>query len=249
MKHFITYHKAEDRGAIDRTNLSEEKSVGSKKSVKFLESACNNRIWLIEGQKEQDGKMRYSLAYSFIANRVEERTNQEEENAVIGSSVIYFEDERLNEYDWFKELLKEQANFSLGFQATQRPTIIQALETHLNLWSFKEENVGVGEQYIEGERQPREIEVRSRSEKARRACVAHWGVKCYACGFDFGRFYGGRGDGFIEVHHRKLLSSADSGREVNPIDDLIPLCANCHRIVHLESPPLDVDILRAELAD
>lgn len=54
---------------------------------------------------------------------------------------------------------------------------------------------------------------------------------CMACGFNFEKFYGDIGKGFIEVHH--LVPLSESGRtETNPETDLIVLCANCHRIVH-----------------
>jgi 5-methylcytosine-specific restriction protein A len=74
---------------------------------------------------------------------------------------------------------------------------------------------------------------RERSGPARELCVQHFGCRCAACNFDFGEFYGPKADGFIEVHHRKLLSKAKGPRRVNHRHDLVPLCANCHRVAHL----------------
>jgi 5-methylcytosine-specific restriction protein A len=37
---------------------------------------------------------------------------------------------------------------------------------------------------------------------------------------------------FIEVHHIESLSTGT--RTVDPITDLIPLCSNCHSMVHRE---------------
>ena len=56
-------------------------------------------------------------------------------------------------------------------------------------------------------------------------------VCCKACGFSFFEKYGELGRGFIEAHHITPLSS--SGDERNSrISDLVPLCANCHRMIH-----------------
>lgn len=57
-------------------------------------------------------------------------------------------------------------------------------------------------------------------------------MNCYACGFNFEKVYGERGKEFIEVHHIKPLSTLDEEIEVNPKTDLVPLCANCHRMIH-----------------
>lgn len=37
-------------------------------------------------------------------------------------------------------------------------------------------------------------------------------------------------DGYIEVHHIKHL--ADGEQVVDPAKDLLPVCANCHRMLH-----------------
>lgn len=58
------------------------------------------------------------------------------------------------------------------------------------------------------------------------------GVTCAACNFNFEQKYGERGRDFIEIHHIKPLSSLGGSTEINPKEDLVPLCANCHRMVH-----------------
>ena len=70
----------------------------------------------------------------------------------------------------------------------------------------------------------------------------------WACGFNFGEFYGDIGREFIEVHHLVPLSSAGQ-RETNPETDLIVLCANCHRIVHRQgSVCLTLEELKSHIA-
>ena len=83
-----------------------------------------------------------------------------------------------------------------------------------------------------------------RSPKNRAACLAHYGFQCFCCGFDFGIFYGDFADSFIHVHHRTPVSELGENYLVDPINDLIPLCPNCHAAIHLDNPPIDPIELR-----
>jgi hypothetical protein len=64
-----------------------------------------------------------------------------------------------------------------------------------------------------------------------RAIEIH-GTICKACEFDFEKVYGERGKGFIEVHHIKPLFSTDKEIVIDPETDLVPVCSNCHRMIH-----------------
>lgn len=66
----------------------------------------------------------------------------------------------------------------------------------------------------------------------RREAIRIHGTKCSVCGFDFEKVYGKRGIGFIEVHHLTPLSESNSEITVNPLTDLMPVCSNCHRMIH-----------------
>ncbi|MCA8278512.1 HNH endonuclease [Burkholderia cepacia] len=83
-----------------------------------------------------------------------------------------------------------------------------------------------------------------RSQAARDVCIAHHGCLCAACGINFREKYGELGDGFIHVHHRVPIASIGVGYQVDPIADLIPVCPNCHAMLHRREPPLDVDELK-----
>lgn len=71
-----------------------------------------------------------------------------------------------------------------------------------------------------------------RNPANREAAIKIHGVVCKVCGFDFVKVYGELGQGFIEIHHRNPLSSLEEEVIVNPETDLIPVCANCHRMLH-----------------
>ena len=86
---------------------------------------------------------------------------------------------------------------------------------------------------IEGARYEVLVNAYERNPKARSRCIAHYGAKCVICQFDFTMFYGDVADGYIHVHHIKPLSEIGKAYEVDPIEDLRPVCANCHAVVHL----------------
>lgn len=71
-----------------------------------------------------------------------------------------------------------------------------------------------------------------RNQIARNKCIEYKGSKCVICGFDFGEFYGDFAKGFIHVHHIIPISYIKSNYTINYKEDLIPVCPNCHAMLH-----------------
>ena len=71
-----------------------------------------------------------------------------------------------------------------------------------------------------------------RSQRARDACLQHYGCRCAICGMDFGEKFGEEFAGVIEVHHLEPLGLLKEEHEIDPIEDLVPLCPNCHKMAH-----------------
>ena len=84
-----------------------------------------------------------------------------------------------------------------------------------------------------------------RSRLNRAACIEIQGSRCIVCGFDFGAAYGPIGEGFIHVHHVTSLSAVAPGTVMDPSRDLVPVCPNCHAMLHTSRPPLLPHALRA----
>lgn len=84
-----------------------------------------------------------------------------------------------------------------------------------------------------------------RNEEARRVCLAHHGAVCQACEADMGSTYGPLGEGYVHVHHKVPLSEIGEGYVVDPINDLVPVCPNCHAMLHRPERVLTVEELRA----
>lgn len=99
--------------------------------------------------------------------------------------------------------------------------------------------------YVEGAVRTIWVNVYERDEGARAECIAHYGLACAVCGFDFETIYGSIGKGFIHVHHLKPLSEIRQEYEVNPVADLRPVCPNCHAMLHRRKPdPYSIEELR-----
>ncbi len=87
--------------------------------------------------------------------------------------------------------------------------------------------------------------VRERSRKLVKEAKAaalkkHGRLFCQACGFDFKKAYGDRGNGLIDIHHTKPIHTLASGDRTR-LEDLALLCANCHRVVHSSRRWLSVE--------
>jgi predicted HNH restriction endonuclease len=85
---------------------------------------------------------------------------------------------------------------------------------------------------IEGEKKLVYTTVYERDPELRSEAVRIHGTTCAACGFNFEEAYGEYGRGYIHIHHRSPISEAGGSVVVSPEKDLVPLCANCHAIVH-----------------
>lgn len=71
-----------------------------------------------------------------------------------------------------------------------------------------------------------------RDPKAREKCLEAHGTACAVCGIDFGKVYGPEFAGKIEVHHKIPISEIGEEYVIDPVNDLVPVCPNCHTALH-----------------
>lgn len=107
---------------------------------------------------------------------------------------------------------------------------------------------GATPRMYEGEPRSVELTAYERNPLARKRCIEHFGPTCQACGFDYEQTYGAIGAGLIHVHHVTPLASIGQRYEIDPIRDLIPLCASCHHVVHSRNPAYGISEVRAAIA-
>jgi predicted HNH restriction endonuclease len=105
----------------------------------------------------------------------------------------------------------------------------------------------------EGTKRIKNVQVYERSRKLREAAISRYMVndhlECFVCSFDFYVVYGDRGKGYIEIHHQKPLFQYEdediSKFIMRALLNVVPLCSNCHRMIHREkNAPLPVEELR-----
>lgn len=90
------------------------------------------------------------------------------------------------------------------------------------------------EELEEGERKSIFSTKYERNRKARELCLSYYGRTCQKCGLNFEERYGVEFQNIIEVHHIVPLNEIGESYVVNPIRDLIPVCPNCHAMIHCE---------------
>ena len=104
----------------------------------------------------------------------------------------------------------------------------------------------VSDAHYEGAKKRVYVNRYERDPKAREDCIKYYGCTCQVCGMDFAKKYGELGDGFIHVHHVVPIHEIGEEYELNPVEDLIPVCPNCHAMLHrkLNGEKVDVEKLK-----
>lgn len=98
--------------------------------------------------------------------------------------------------------------------------------------------------FKEGSKKELSINTYERNQNARKQCLAYHGYHCKICGFNFYEKYGVLGLNYIQVHHIVPISQIGRSYHIDPIKDLIPVCANCHAMIHRKKETLSIDDMK-----
>lgn len=152
-----------------------------------------------------------------------------------------------------------------NFNQSTRKTDLIHLKKVLNLISSKIKNFEYSDNTMlpeeieedkcipEGAKKQVTVNAYERSKEAREKCIEHYKkinngkIKCEICEFEFSDAYGEKFKDKIHIHHIIELSEIGEEYIVNPIDDLLPVCPNCHMILHSRRPaytPIEVQNFR-----
>jgi 5-methylcytosine-specific restriction enzyme A len=122
------------------------------------------------------------------------------------------------------------------------------------IWTFSDaheirpnrlaEEVTEAQKYVEGATIQVSVNRYERNLVARQKCLAHYGYMCVVCAFNFTQFYGEIGKEYMHVHHLTPLAEIGTAYEVNPIQDLRPVCPNCHAMLHRRDPAYTIEELQ-----
>ncbi len=162
-----------------------------------------------------------------------------------------------SEYEEYKfyilgETLELPKAVSLPGQNNHAYFTISEIYTGKDIVERTNKNIGIDEEHqneeedniSEGKMIIVKVNKYERSPKAREKCLQHHGYICHVCGFDFEEYYGSIGKEIIEVHHKKALHEIKENYVVSPIKDLIPVCSNCHTIIHSRNPKFEIEELK-----
>lgn len=92
-----------------------------------------------------------------------------------------------------------------------------------------------------------EVNRYERDRRNRAAALVIHGYRCKACWLDMEQIYGPDAAGLIEVHHVTPVSQLGVDYIIDPATDLVPLCPNCHSVIHRRTPPFSVAEIAAML--
>ena len=97
---------------------------------------------------------------------------------------------------------------------------------------FSPEVISENMDIYEGVRKTIQVNKYERSTVARTRCIEKHGVTCTICDFNFEKVYDYIGKGFIHVHHIVPIHTIGENYKINYETDLIPVCPNCHAMLH-----------------
>jgi len=155
------------------------------------------------------------------------------------------------EFKWWTVLATGQYSDRDDFVWTLRSEVAAALEVcglrKLGLRTADE--AGTERALTEGAFREILVNAYERNPVAKARCLEFYGHDCAICGVNFRKRYGQAAEGLIHVHHLRQLCDIGQEYEVDPIQDLRPVCPNCHAVIHLADPPYTIEQVQALLAE
>lgn len=136
-----------------------------------------------------------------------------------------------------RELVNELEALWFSFLTTQN--------IRQNPFLLQEQNVQI---YTEGTANQVIQTKYERNPYARKACVDYYGYSCTVCGFNFEETFGELGKEFIHVHHLTQIAKVGKEYTIDPVNDLCPVCPNCHAMLHRRKEGVSIEELKLLLA-
>ena len=216
-----------------------EKQISLKDGIKILtdigmnENSAVDYIYnysnLIQGKLFTRTTNIYGTEY-FLKKIYEENGNIGLQNALLSLSqhIDYYEEKSGNSVKKRKEIYEQY--LKLINQNTEKTIYPDEVDSEI--------------EYSEGKTKKVLVNSYERNPIARQKCIEHYGLNCQVCGFNFQEKYGEIGKDFIHVHHKVDIATIGNEYSVNPITDLIPVCPNCHSMLHKRKPAYTIEELK-----
>lgn len=205
-----------------------------------------------KGRKTIVGYYNHAKVYHNMQKRINSKYDGYYFEAKVEDSKLLPEEKRNFDFDDEKKGNPGQANVWYADALESKKQITRIIDYVNDLINQKEPQFEEikDEKYIEGNQEKIFLTRRERNPKAREACIAKYGYVCQVCGLDMEKFYGPIAHEYIHVHHIHFISDTDGEHEINPNEDLITVCPNCHAMLHskkLGNRYLSVEELKREI--
>jgi len=190
--------------------------------IKFFDKSLN-KYFLFPFKKENNGEYRLSKFSNYFSIK-----EAEPDDEVYIVKVLKSDNKAYNYYIDLKKRLKYKNKQEI-------------------LLYPEEESVQTSDVKSEGSRISVIVNKYERNKEARELCIKHWKAICAVCELEFNKIYGKIGNGFIHVHHLKPISLIGKSYIIDPTKDLVPVCPNCHSMIHRKNPPFTIQQMKKKL--
>lgn len=183
-----------------------------------------------DGQKAKQGKTSY-----FVKVKLDALLDPNREDQILSRKLL--DEAPFSDMHWDTQV----SGVKIPESIAAKLEVLWANFTNTFIFTFPEEVDEIPEELMEGSVRRVTVNAYERNPEARRICIEHYGAICRICGFYFEKTYGEIGKGFIHVHHLKEISEIGKAYQIDPINDLLPVCPNCHAIIHKRTPPYTIE--------
>ena len=189
----------------------------------------HNYVCMIEGRSFPRSSNAYGTDY-FLGKMLEDggRTRLLNSLSALRQHIDYYEAIR-------KTTLHKQREICDRYSVIAKVEIVEI---------FPDEVIETDNSLLEGKIREVKVNIYERNPIARQQCIDHYGCKCVICNFNFENAYGKIGESFIHVHHLIEISTIGSQYSVDPIQDLRPVCPNCHAMIHRKKPAYGIEEIK-----
>lgn len=139
-------------------------------------------------------------------------------------SMVHYKQGRLKDTPWEKESRDDLESLYNKMENKRLNNIVK--------YDIETEKRQYASSYKDGEVKQYYGNRYERKAKNRLKAIEIYGTTCAVCDFKFEEVYGELGRDFIEIHHVKPLSTLGEAIEIDAANDLVPVCSNCHRMLH-----------------
>jgi 5-methylcytosine-specific restriction protein A len=218
-------------------------SIFDNDDNKYLKWMDSNPSYFVVNTGRTKGT-KYCVLHKSMCHHVS-TTSKLQKGAYTERQYIKIGSDDLNElHNWFA---KNRTKFKGKFSECKscNPLSDKFLDNPIFLFPDVIENEK--EVFFEGAKTTVIVNSYERNYKARQKCLKHYGYDCTICDTNFEKLYGIIGKDFIHVHHLIELNKIQKSYKIDPVNDLRPVCPNCHSMLHQRKPCFTISELRAIL--